>query len=532
MLRRHKLLIAGAIALPVVLALLGGGWVGYRLFVVRTFYIPTNAMAPAIWGRHKDLACPKCGYPYRVAASEEVYSETGESRGPDCQVIGATCPMCRWTMNLQTDLAPGTEFPSEPGEVIPVAMLAYHFDEPQRWEIAVFEYPADPQVNFHKRIVGLPNETVRIAGGDIFVRPDGNDEFTIARKPPEVVRTMLQVVYDNDYVLPEIVAKGWPPRWSAGPGEAKDSPAGWETSEDGKGFASNAKRAGQAWLRYRHLVPSYEDWQRLRQGPLPEGATPKPKLITDFFAGNTALDRQLFSRDPGPDPESLGLHWVGDLALGCTLQVRNRSGEVTFELVEAGRAHRCAIDLATGEARLSIDGLDDFGPVAATAFSEPGTYEVLFANVDDQLLLRIDGELVGFDGPTTYDAPEGRLPQEADLAPAGIASHGAAVRVSHLKVLRDVYYIADQGTSHRGALGDFDADAWPYEPFTRQAVAALLSDPGRWDAFGKTRHLDFPLGAGQYLVLGDNSARSKDSRLWGATYYVRRDQFIGKVLGR
>ena len=535
MLRRYKLLIAGSITLSVLLALSVGGWTAYRLFVVRTFHIPTNAMAPTVWGRYKDLVCPKCGYAYRVSASEEAEAATGRSLGPDYQVVAGTCPMCRYTMNLRTDAGPGEQFPSSRGEKIPVAMLAYRTDDPQRWDIAVFEYPGDPQVNFMKRIVGLPDETVRIAGGDILVKADGRDELTIARKPPEVVRKMLHVVHDNDYAPTEIADKGWPPRWSAEPGEAADTAGAWKASEDGKAFACDGTAAGPTWLRYRHLVPSYGDWQLLQQGPLPKGRQPKPQLISDFFAGNTGQQRQIMRRDSGPDPETLGLHWVGDLAVGCAIEAEGDSGEVIFELVEAGRAHRCAIDLATGEARLSVDALDAFGPAGATAFSEPGTHDVLFANVDNQLLLWIDGELVAFDGPTTYDPPGKRLPQAADLAPVGIASRGAAVQISRLKVLRDIYYIADDGSSYRHGLSDFDAAAWPYEPFTCETIVGFLSDPGQWAAFDKARHLDFQLGPGQYLVLGDNSAKSKDSRLWGQEsipFYVRRDQMLGKVLGR
>jgi len=42
--------------------------------------------------------------------------------------------------------------------------------------------------------------------------------------------------------------------------------------------------------------------------------------------------------------------------------------------------------------------------------------------------------------------------------------------------------------------------------------------------------LEFPLADGQYLMLGDNSAASKDSRLWLDGHHVDRRLLIGKAL--
>ena len=46
----------------------------FRTFEAEAFVIPTGSMAPTLMGRHKDLKCEKCGYPYQVSASEEVDS--------------------------------------------------------------------------------------------------------------------------------------------------------------------------------------------------------------------------------------------------------------------------------------------------------------------------------------------------------------------------------------------------------------------------------------------------------------------------
>lgn len=63
------------------------------------------------------------------------------------------------------------------GDRILVDKLVYRLREPRRWEVVVFRYPLDQSVNYIKRLVGLPGETLRILDGDVWI--DGK----IARKP-------------------------------------------------------------------------------------------------------------------------------------------------------------------------------------------------------------------------------------------------------------------------------------------------------------------------------------------------------------
>jgi hypothetical protein len=205
-----------------------------------------------------------------------------------------------------------------------------------------------------------------------------------------------------------------------------------------------------------------------------------------------------------------------------------------LELVKAGHRFQCAIDVATGKATLSISGLDSFRPTAATSMRGPGTYHVRFANVDDQLTLWVKGSgawsgerVAQFDAPTTYSVPGSDRPQPADLVPVGVASRGAALRVDHLRIFRDIYYIADRN-SH-DLITDFERVHFPYRPLSQESVAQFLSTPEQWEVFDKRQTVEFSLDADQFLALGDNSAESRDSRLWGDEYYVRRDLLIGKA---
>lgn len=47
--------------------------------------------------------------------------------------------------------------------------LTYRFREPKRFEIIIFKFPKDPSKYYVKRIIGLPNETVEIKNGKIFI---------------------------------------------------------------------------------------------------------------------------------------------------------------------------------------------------------------------------------------------------------------------------------------------------------------------------------------------------------------------------
>lgn len=466
----------------------------FRTFEAEAFVIPTGSMAPTLQGRHKDLDCPKCGYHYRVNASEE----ESEGRRLRCDVIEATCPMCRYTI---TD---ATQYPSYSGDRIIVSKLAYDLAEPERWDVVVFKFPEEAKMNYIKRLVGLPNENIQIRHGDIYTAPrqsEDDADFQIARKPPDKLRAMLQPVYDNDYVLADMIAAGLLPRWQ--PWHAEQEPAAWQVSEDYKSFKTAGDRAERAWLRYQNIVPDSETWRQFERGRIIE--VPKPQLITDFYAYNDGKSR-------GPDCERLGnprsqTPWVGDLAVEGQFDIANSQGTIVLELVKGGVTFRCYIDVATGKATLAIDALPQFNPVAQTAMVGPGSFDVLFANVDEQLHLWINGKVVEFDQPTTYPSlnnyqpvvsrPQPGTETPTDLSPVGIAAEGGvALEVRDLNVWRDIYYLAE-----------------PSQP------------RGETD-----ESMTFPLDEDQFFVLGDNSPRSADGRYWHLQRYVDRNLMIGKAL--
>ncbi|HEV7226189.1 MAG TPA: signal peptidase I, partial [Pirellulales bacterium] len=494
----------------------------FRTFEAEAFVIPTGSMAPTLMGQHKDLVCNKCRFPYRVGASQEVAPDNVTNKREREQffannrLMECTCPNCRYEMRFGRDEPDGVDPPpSYKGDRILVGKLAYEVSDPRRWDVAVFKYPEQAKVNFIKRLVGLPDETVvihhgdlsttskKLANGPINAQTIANMKqqgtLAIARKSPAKVQAMLQNVYDNSYPLPEPWFSKFPARWTVGP---QSRGAGWEALDEGRRFRTNGESSGDSWIAYRHLTPSSKDWQTAMQTrELAKPIEIAPELITDFYAYNTGRQSE-FNRG----------NWVGDLSLDCRMKADGSEGEALLALVEGGCVFECRIELASGQATFSISQDPSFKATVSTAVRGPGSHQVEFANIDDQLFLWVDGAAIEFDG--RYGPLANLVPNDDDLLPARVGSRGAAVEFDQLRLRRDVYYISDR---HRG----FDV-----------AQAEPGSDEYQW-----VDGTAFWLGPDEFMMLGDNSPQSKDSRFWGGRdeqgrneYYVKRELLIGKAL--
>ncbi len=63
------------------------------------------------------------------------------------------------------------------GQFLIVDRVSYRFENPQRGDVIVFEYPNNPSIYYIKRIIGLPGETVEVISGKVTIKntehPDG-----------------------------------------------------------------------------------------------------------------------------------------------------------------------------------------------------------------------------------------------------------------------------------------------------------------------------------------------------------------------
>ncbi|MGD9636423.1 MAG: signal peptidase I [Pirellulales bacterium] len=565
----------------------------FRTFEAEAFVIPTGSMAPTLMGAHKDVDCIKCGHRFRVNSSDEngedaqrwfaemragVLDPTeAKLRLDQTTCLAGMCPNCRYMNPLRPGLAIDAAERIDAGEVstqkkyngdrILVNKYIYTVSDPQRWDVVVFKYPGNAQMNYIKRLVGLPGETIRVFQGDLFTstkeKPADElelrqEDFTIARKPADVALAMRQLVHDTDYDPVELYKAGWPLRW-----KPQGDASGWKVDAEAEDLTVRQRYSVAApegktdWLRYRHVVPTYVDWRRVEDYTIASangspndtkpGSYAQPQLVTDFNAYNTRVSDSSVNANHNleVDGRKMGLHWVGDLMVDADVTVEEAKGELILDLVEAGKHFSATIDLATGQATLRAGDDPEYKPTAQTSVRSPGSYHLALANFDDQLRLWVNGSLVEFDGNTEYDVDKvfgGRdaiIPQTSDsdpgdLAPVGIGARGTKLAVDRLQVWRDIYYVAD--SSNRSRAYD------PVTDFNHPLDMTLLSlpfDPKLWPRLSERHHVDFPLRDGQFFVMGDNSPESSDARLWSSGdpnggkpggAYLERQLLIGKAL--
>jgi len=80
-------------------------------------------------------------------------------------------------------------------EYLLIEKISYRVHPPRRGDVVVFKYPNDQQVNYIKRIIGLPGESVRVEGGKVFVN---GQSLTEAYLPPNE-QTLVNGTIDRPY---------------------------------------------------------------------------------------------------------------------------------------------------------------------------------------------------------------------------------------------------------------------------------------------------------------------------------------------
>ena len=427
------------------------------------------------------------------------------------------------------------------GDRVLVGKFLYDFPilrdhPPHRGDVAVFKYPKQPQINFSpmnyiKRLVGLPGETIIIHYGKLYsltglsydesqipvverweppyMHSDDDralelfrqGKADIVRKPPREMLAVHRLVYDNDFQAKDLAGKVQP-RWAAAGGANDWIP---DNAEQPRVFKlQTASDKNTSWLRYRNLIPdAYR--QKVHK-----------ELISDFMGYNTAETpedlHQRKMREEDKQPVESPRNWVGDLMLECDVTVQSADGELTLELSKGVDRFQARWNLATGQCtlyRINRNGTQQLDS-RETSLKKPGTYRVRFADFDERLTVWVDHSLPFGDG-VVYEPPLERGPTpENDLEPASIGMKGGSATVSHLKLWRDTYYTVNLNPSLPDA-----------------GVSVDFSDPSRWELLRDLKPRSFYVQPGHYLCFGDNSPESSDSRTWGM---VPQRLLLGRAL--
>ncbi|MEM9588337.1 MAG: signal peptidase I, partial [Planctomycetota bacterium] len=586
----------------------------FRAFVAEAFVIPTGSMAPTLMGAHKDIECDQCGTQFQVGASLE-----RRAYQADRVVVGGICPNCRRANRL--DLVNEVDDATFSGDRILVSKFAYTIEEPERWDVIVFKFPGNPKQNYIKRLVGLPNETLTLRHGDVFVRPtdDDSQRSQIARKPPDKLLAMRHLVHDTQHQAKLLLQANYPSRWQPWqPGSEQPTAEGWDIVSNEEGMTATADAtSGDRWLRYFHRWPDDKQWAMAERGQSLESVDPFDSgLITDYYAYGSYTfvpSKFVYAEPPRQSGSSLfgsgysrgrfrpsydsggsyaqfgevtvnssglgrdGMHWVGDLILEANVELGRDAKDMTLELVESGVTYRAGFDLADGTVSLSIadgqeaesfdslDGKANVTPMATTGQLRGGRHNIRFSNCDDQLLVWVDGSVLSFDQPTTFDSRRYRPQRDnyprfntvgdpLDAAPVAIRFQGGKSTVHHLRLDRDKYYIATKNSNN----GVYDYNPNVLFDLTGRVVGMrevqmILGDRTLWPRFqgwDSRRTVEYTLQEDQFFPMGDNSPESLDARcwkgsrsrsprivaldedayLWDQADYVPRDLLVGKAL--
>jgi signal peptidase I len=452
-----------------------------RSTVTEGFVIPTGSMAPTLLGAHVRWTSPASGYGFAIDAGPilDQIRIAGASALQTPRMVAD--PMLDPTRPIVTrptrDFYERTRF----GDRVLVLKFLYAFSRPERWDVVVFKNPTDPvgeTQNYIKRLVGLPNEQLLLIDGDVWTAPldAGLDAFRIERKPDYIQRAVWQPIFDSDFIPVDIPKlEGATKRSYEGPPWRGE---GWDL--DGRVY------------RRRGSEPSELRWLDQR------------RRIDDWNAYNMW--------------RPVGIHYpVSDLRLVANIEAESPERlETEFEL--AARGHQYRWTIRDGRVILSIrhaESLD--GPPLASVeapFSLPAAgraCELEFWHVDQRMSFWLNGRRIAHLDDNRWTIADrirysffGRTVEEFAHDPVGLKGPppqlvwrfaGSPVNVHRIRIDRDLHY--RPGTLNRG--DQFETNGPPLDGL----------------AFGSDLNAPARLGSDQYLLLGDNSAASRDGRVWG-----------------
>jgi|GEM_PF-765010 len=455
--------LLGGMVLAATVALSIGAW------LARGFTVDSGSMATALLGPHQSLRCAACNARFVVGVEDQAAIDRP-----------AACPNCG-------ALVPRDPRQNAAGDSVLVDRNAFHFRAPRRFEVVALREPGQASQTCVKRVVGLPGERVEVREGDVYI--DG----AIARKNLAQQQAVALLVHDRGLAVQVSEEAAAQPFSKTDRWQPESDASAWEQSHGV--FRKRATPATEAspstssatsslpvedWLAYRHL---------LRVGDSEE------------FVESPVLDTQAYNQTrPVVDPRV-----VYDLML--TFEVECGGSGNILVLASDGRAnYHIELNTTTGECALSradpaggalvgskLNRVSSVGP----ALADGKRHEVLISMIDRQILAAIDGTLIV---EHSVEEPDLGAPVSPVTRPFAIDSNCADLRLSNLRIYRDIYY-------------------------TPVRVGAASAQAGATKAATET-----VLAADEFFVLSDNSRLGLDSRYAEFGPAAPFNLFVGKPL--
>jgi len=427
----------------------------FRAYVVEAFVIPTGSMAPTLLGRHLVVNCDQCGYGFDVDPKKDQVADNGTVQtSPSIKVI---CPMCR---NRQT-IENGQYMVS--GDRILVHKYIYSLSEPRRWDVVVFKAPHQPELNYIKRLVGLPNEELIIIEGNLYTRSIDDQEqptgdWSIARKTDRrlaVQRAVWQPIYHSSYVPMDKNLPGWKVPWTT------RQPKLWDLETKG---------------RYHYYGGM--------SGSIEFEFDPNFHLGADLFAYNQIKDR------------NATIHWqvpIEDIRLAVAVKAQDDGLSVTLQTMARIDDTATAVPVpirakidAKGQLTIKTKGDRELiKPVELGPLMGGQTYELEMWFVDQHLMFWFNGKVVA---QKKYDIDMKNLLareplRQQDYPKVSIELDGGIANLYRVQLDRDLYYTPVTSGSYMSGRATIDG--------------------------GPVK-----LHKNQFFCLGDNSPHSHDGRFW------------------
>lgn len=360
---------------------------------------------------------------------------------------------------------------------IMVNKLSTEFLPIGRYEVGVFRFPLDRSLTYVKRVVGLPGETLRFEGGDLYVRSAEESSFRIARKPLRVQQRIWIPVTGTDF-LGE--AEHPLDLWTA-PAEScflRDEGTGrWVFDSSGAPEPRSCRFSTLPGWRVRdsHRIEGREQW----------GAQPVYDIRLSFHwqaapASSVGVGP---AAEPSGDPatplgagvfaeilkgESEGYFRVSLRAEG-RVEVREESGEQPPNPERAKRVE-------------GSNALIPIAPGLPSKSSGRSEQRVEILHYDGALAVFVDNDLV-YENAYRAASRQGRATEaHRTNAQVSLGTSGVAARFWDIRLERDLYYDFDRGENSSSFL-------------VRTGGEVVVPE-------------------GKYFVVGDNVGQSRDSRSW------------------
>jgi signal peptidase I len=312
------------------------------------------------------------------------------------------------------------------GDRLLVDRFAYMFSDPERYDIVVFKYPLSRLVNYVKRAVGLPGETVKLFHGDVYAAPRGGRDFKVTRKPDSV----QEAIFRSNPVIPaegseDFTSAKFFRYWDAEDPDRRGSAAGvsFDAGEASVVLSADAGKEG--------LVRTKDPITDARHDP--KAADAKGKAGGRERVGDVRILTAVTPRD-------------------CDAVILEIEDPV---LVRQPLRLEVAVEGRAGETKL-LRGTQSLTPQSLQGRRLPNRKKsrVDLQHADDRLIVRIDCDEVA---RVDYEMQPVDSPAMNTNAVARVGVRGGAASFSKIGLERDLYY-----TKFDGVTDEFEVPEGQY----------------------------------------------------------------------